>query len=216
MLSDAHLAALGRLAVEAAGVEHMTKILANELIDEDPSVGDALIGGMQFAHVADRVQNLAPLRGITPSRLERVASAISGAKVAMLERNRLLHNHWVADFDGLENPVQFRRPHGKAESFHIEVSVEDLEDAAKSLKDARENLQIAWIGVVIDLLRTEDDPNEMRPGFTTVPNRWMIARPPRPPLSQSKTMEDRWVEGKITWDELQESNRAPDEPLPSG
>lgn len=34
MLSDAHLLALGRLAVEAAAVENMVTVLARELIDD--------------------------------------------------------------------------------------------------------------------------------------------------------------------------------------
>lgn len=167
-----------------------------------------MLGDLGFAAVADRVVQLAKVKPLTPPRREDIARAVSFAKSAMARRNHLLHSYWYDGTEEGENPFQLRRPRGKAVSYHIEVSVEDLDDAGRALHEVWTSLQIAWFGLIVDFGRTGLDPKETRPGFTTAPNRWRVDKPPIPSPSLSKTSEQKWVEGKISWEELEAARAA--------
>jgi hypothetical protein len=205
MLNDDHLRALGQLSVNAAAVEAMTRIVANDLIDDDPRVGKVLLASAPFSQVADRIIPLLELRAPSRRTTTWLQDAVTASKEAMQSRNTLLHSHWFDDDDGIS---QLRRKKGQPD-FAQEVTLEDIEDAAHALKSAYTNLSIGWASLMIDLERTEDDPAETRPGFTTVPNRWLVEAPALPSSSRSKTATQRWIEGKISWDELEASGEQP-------
>jgi len=199
MLTDDHLRELGLLGVKAAAVENIVRVIANELVDENPEVGTALLGGLGFAQISDRIGPLLTARGVSQRGSQWIREGVSAAKRAMIKRNQLLHSHWITE-DG--PALQIRSQKG-APDYALEIDVEDIEDAVKALDTAWSNLRIGWALLILDFGRNADDPLESRPGMTTVPNRWRIASPPQPSPSKSKTSEQRWVEGKITWEEFQ-------------
>lgn len=205
MVNDDYLRALGQLSVNAAAVEAMTRIVANDLIDEDPRVGKVLLASAPFSQVADRIIPLLELRAPSQRTTTWLQDAVAASKGAMQSRNTLLHSHWFEEEDAAS---QLRRKKGQPD-FAQEVTLEDIDDAVQALKSAYTNLSIGWASLMIDLERTEDDPAETRPGFTTVPNRWLVDAPALPSPARSKTATQRWVEGKISWDELEESGELP-------
>lgn len=205
MVNDDYLRALGQLSVNAAAVEAMTRIVANDLIDEDPRVGKLLLASVPFSQVADRIIPLLELRALSRRTTTWLQEAVAASKDAMQRRNTSLHSHWFEEEDG---ETQLRRKKGQPD-FAQEVTLDDIDDAVRDLKSAYTNLSIGWASLMIDLERTEDDPAETRPGFTTVPNRWLVDVPALSSLSRSKSATQRWVEGKISWDELEESGELP-------
>jgi len=206
MLSDEHLRELGRLGVNAAALENIIAVVASELIDDDPAVGRAVLGSLGFAQIADRILALLPHRHLTAGSRTWIQDGVSAAKRAMIRRNQLLHSHWIADGGG-EPALQLRRAKSGPD-YAMEVEVEDIEDVSKALDNACSNLRIGWVRLVMDLGRTEADPDASRPGMRTAPNRWQFPDPVVPSPSRSKTAQDRWVEGRITWDEYEATREA--------
>jgi hypothetical protein len=210
MLNDHHLRALGELSVRAASVEAMTRIVAHDLIDEDPRIGKALLASAPFSQVVDHIVPLLRLRAPSRRTTEWLQDAASGAREAMQGRNTLLHSHWFIDDSA---GTQVRRRKGKSDVAQ-EVLLEDIEDAVGALVRAYSNLSIGWASLMIDLDRTEDDPTETRPGFTTVPNRWAVELPVLPSPSRSKTATQKWVEGKISYAQLEATGHRAGENTP--
>lgn len=200
-VSDEHLLALGRLAYHAAQLEFIVEVLLNELIDEDPAVGAAMTGGMSFAARHQRILALIPLRDEDELFSPLFRDHLAWAKQAMEERNRLLHSRWVHREDG--SAVQVR---GKTITSRVlwEVSVEDVADAARDMAKVFQALELDWAGFVVRTGRTT--PVEGSPGFVYPPDRWSVEGEVRPAKSKSKTDQDRYVEGTITWDEYQQRN----------
>lgn len=204
MLNDDHLRALGELSVNAAALEAMTRIVANDRIDDNPR-GKGTFCLCTISLVADRIIPLLERRAPTRRTTTGLQDAIAASKAAMQGRNTLLHSHWFDEDDGTS---QLRRKRGEPD-FAQEVTLEDIEDAVNALKSAYSNLSIGWASLMIALERTEDDPAETRPGLTTVPHRWLVEAPALPSLSRLKTATGRWIKGKISWDELEASGERP-------
>lgn len=198
ILSPDHLHGLGELAYHAAQLEFIVEVLLNELIDEDPAVGAVLTAGWSFSTRLQRITALMPLRGEDTLFTPIMRNNLIWAKESMEERNRLLHSRWIGRSG--EEPVQAR---GKSPSSRtlLEVTAEDLFDAARGMAGVVQALEIDWSAYVLRAGRST--PVEGRPGFVYTPDRWSVEGDVKPARSRSKTDLDLYVEGKIDWDEYQ-------------
>lgn len=201
MLSDDHLRALGRLAHNAADLENIIEVTLHELIDEDPAVGAALTANTGVSQMLDRVESLAELRETTIRVRENLVECVSAARRVLGERNHLLHSRWIVD--DAENMTLQVRGKKLQKRVQLEVTVEDIEDAAGRLQVVATNLRIAWAGLVLALGRSE--PMHGSSTLVLVPNRWRVTEEVLPSPSRSKSVTQRWVEGKITTAEYEEA-----------
>ncbi|KRE28267.1 hypothetical protein [Agromyces sp. Soil535] len=197
-LSDGQLRALGELAYFAAQLENVVEVILDELIDENPGVGAALTGRLPFGQKIERIRAMIPLRAEHDLYSPMLRDHIDWAAESMKQRNLLLHSRWALTEDQVTVQVRGRDFVSRT---HLEVTEEDLVDAARQMRNVVQALEIDWAGLVVTLGRTE--PIEGTTRYVSVPNRWHIPGKLTPSPSRQKTDLDRWIEGSISRDEYE-------------
>jgi hypothetical protein len=200
MLSNDHLLALGNLVVEAAAVERIVTDIVRELIDDDPTVGTAALHGLLFKQIADRAMPLAETRRISLTTGRRLSKQIHAARKAMDERNTLIHSFWIVEGDDDDPPLQARSERARVvrrerlristpkgskityrdspeqlmhrTEFVQEVLPADIDEVAKQLADASNELLGIWYRIAKELGRSYPDPTD--PTMESYPNRQFI------------------------------------------
>ena len=188
---------IGLVTIAAAQLEDITAVLARELIDDDPRVWRAAMGGdVSFSRAATRIVPLAEARDLPRDLTQQLKWAVIGAQKAMEQRNALLHSLWMSDNDG--TPIQTRRRKG-GEAYYVEVTVEDMTAVFMAVSDAQQEMRRLWLKVAGHFGRAEVTENG-RP--LRLPNRWPDSET-LPSPSRTWTAEDRWVRGLAEWVEVE-------------
>jgi hypothetical protein len=133
VIDDAHLVAIGRLAVAAGQIEANLVYITELLVAPDvPSIGSAIVGKQQFSSVAKLAKSMLGERlgaaaSPAPDLLEPIKSWITDASRIMEWRNRLLHATWM--IYAPQHSATVLRRGGETEDIPIDKLVRYVADA---------------------------------------------------------------------------------------
>jgi hypothetical protein len=168
VLTDAHLKALGRVAVAAGGLEllvfHVGVLLTR-------AIGPAALTEPELAKLSVGEQ-VVQLRALAPSRLdvktaERASQLFLDIELTLPHRNRLLHSAWLSGYDHAVNEPDLirRRLLARKGTVEIEhkVSVEAIEEIAGRLLSLQARSNVLLIEVEKNLAervrRSREEPS---------------------------------------------------------
>jgi hypothetical protein len=99
-LSQADLAALGRIALISTGIQMVVEMMIWELLGVEEAAGRALTDKATPSWLVDRLKRLARRTNLEPSLASQILDFAQASKTMFEVRNDNLHNVWVSLEEG--------------------------------------------------------------------------------------------------------------------